>query len=430
MTIHYGGKTAIQKITVNKASAQTYTLSFDVNGGKERIASQTLAAGATPAVVTAPTRDSYTFAGWKHGATAVDLATFQMPAEDVELVAQWNIIAYTIHFSAGTTGATGTVADLTYKFDGSCDDMKLPSADDLSLDGHYFFGWALISDDGENTTVFAPEALITEKIRAALLNSEDHEITLYMAWAEEGVVAYTITASSGANGSITPRGDVIVEEGTDQTFTIRAASGYEIEEVLVDGVGVGAVSSYTFQNVTAAHTISATFKKSADTPTPPRPPVKPEDPIAPIWPILPTVLNPQTTDSGISRWLDTAQPKAYLSGYANGIFQPKKSMTRAEAAQMIYNLLLDGQVDMDAILTDVAANAWYAKAVNTLAALGVITGYLDGSFPERYDHPCGIPDDPDANEQRRTAERQLFQGCQHDGLVLYGSCPCGGVRLG
>ena len=55
-------------------------------------------------------------------------------------------------------------------------------------------------------------------------------------------------------------------------------------------------------------------------------------------------------------------------------------MTRAEAAQMIYNLLLDGQVDLEAILTDVAANAWYAKAVNTLATLGVITGYSDGSF--------------------------------------------------
>ena len=378
VTISYGGKTATQQITVNKA--QTYTLSFNVNGGKERIASQILAAGAAPAAVTAPTRDGYAFAGWKRGEAAVDLAAFQMPAEDVELVAQWNVITYTIHFSAGDTGASGTVADLTYKFDGSCDDMKLPSADGLSLDGHYFFGWALISDDGKEATFFEPEMLITEEIRKALLNSEDHEITLYMAWAEEGVVTYTITASSGANGSITPSGDVIVEEGEDQTFLIQAASGYEIEDVLVDGVSVGAVSSYTFQNVTAAHTISATFKKSADTPTPPKPPVKPADPIAPIWPFLSTILDPQTTDSGISRWLDTVQPKAYLSGYANGTFQPQRAMTRAEAAQMIYNLLLDGQVDMDASLTDVPSNAWYAKAVNTLASLGVITGYSDGSF--------------------------------------------------
>lgn len=378
VTISYGGKTATQQITVNKASAQTYTLSFDVNGGKERIASQTLAAGATPAAVTAPTRDGYAFAGWKYGETMVDLATFQMPTEDVELVAQWNIITYTIHFSAGNTGASGTAEDMTYQFDGNHDRQKLPSGNDFSLAGHWFVGWSVTV--GDKTTIILAGSEITSEIRKALLASENHEITLYMVWKQFAVVTNTITASSGANGSITPSGDVIVEEGEDQTFTIQAASGYEIEDVLVDGVSVGAVSSYTFQNVTAARTISATFKKSADTPTPPKPPVKPADPISPIWPILPTILNPQTTDSGISRWLDTVQPKAYLSGYANGTFQPKKSMTRAEAAQMIYNLLLDGQVDMDAILTDVAANAWYAKAVNTLATLGVITGYSDGSF--------------------------------------------------
>lgn len=378
VTISYGGKTATQQITVNKAQVKTYTLSFDVNGGKERIASQTLAAGATPAAVTAPTRDGYAFAGWKYGETVVDLATFQMPIEDVELVAQWNIITYTIHFSAGNTGASGTAEDMTYQFDGNHDRQKLPSGNDFSLAGHWFVGWSVTV--GDKTTIILAGSEITSEIRKALLASENHEITLYMVWKQFAVVTNTITASSGANGSITPSGDVIVEEGEDQTFTIQAASGYEIEDVLVDGVSVGAVSSYTFQNVTAAHTISATFKKSVDTPTPPKPPVKPEDPIAPIWPILPTILNPQTTDSGISRWLDTVQPKAYLSGYANGTFQPKKSMTRAEAAQMIYNLLLDGQVDMDAILTDVAANAWYAKAVNTLASLGVITGYSDGSF--------------------------------------------------
>ena len=378
VTISYGGKTATQQITVNKAQVKTYTLSFDVNGGKERIASQTLAAGATPAAMTAPTRDGYAFAGWKYGETVVDLATFQMPTKDVELVAQWNIITYTIHFSAGKTGASGTAEDMTYQFDGNHDRQKLPSGNDFSLAGHWFVGWSVTV--GDKTTIILAGSEITSEIRKALLASENHEITLYMVWKQFAVVTNTITASSGANGSITPSGDVIVEEGEDQTFTIRAASGYEIEEVLVDGVSVGTVSSYTFRNVTAAHTISATFKKSADTPTPPKPPVKLEVPIAPIWPILPTILNPQTTDSGISRWVDTVQPKAYLSGYANGTFQPKKSMTRAEAAQMIYNLLLDGQVDLEAILTDVAANAWYAKAVNTLATLGVITGYSDGSF--------------------------------------------------
>jgi len=71
---------------------------------------------------------------------------------------------------------------------------------------------------------------------------------------------YTITATAGANGSITPSGNVIVTSGTNQTFNITANSGYTVQDVLVDGVAVGALGSYTFTNVTATHTISATFQ--------------------------------------------------------------------------------------------------------------------------------------------------------------------------
>src|SRR5204863_293501 len=66
---------------------------------------------------------------------------------------------------------------------------------------------------------------------------------------------YTITASAGANGSITPSGAVTLNPGANQTFTIAAAAGYHIADVLVDGVSAGAVASYTFTNVTASHTI-------------------------------------------------------------------------------------------------------------------------------------------------------------------------------
>ena len=69
----------------------------------------------------------------------------------------------------------------------------------------------------------------------------------------------TITATAGANGSITPSGAVAVNYGADQSFTIAADVNYHIADVLVDAVSVGAVSSYTFTNVTAAHTIAASF---------------------------------------------------------------------------------------------------------------------------------------------------------------------------
>ena len=59
-------------------------------------------------------------------------------------------------------------------------------------------------------------------------------------------------------------------------------------------------------------------------------------------------------------------------------------MTRAQAAQMFYNLLLDKNVPITVSFTDVAADAWYAKAVNTLASLGIVNGVGSSQFaPER-----------------------------------------------
>ena len=75
------------------------------------------------------------------------------------------------------------------------------------------------------------------------------------------IVKHTITATAGANGSISPSGKVEVVEGADQTFTITANEGYEIESLKVDGKTVNTAASYTFPNVRAAHTIEATFKQ-------------------------------------------------------------------------------------------------------------------------------------------------------------------------
>ena len=78
----------------------------------------------------------------------------------------------------------------------------------------------------------------------------------------EAAQKYTITATAGEGGSITPNGDVSVKEGASQTFAITANNGYEIADVLVDGSSVGAVESYTFSDVKANHTISASFRKT------------------------------------------------------------------------------------------------------------------------------------------------------------------------
>jgi TolB protein len=71
--------------------------------------------------------------------------------------------------------------------------------------------------------------------------------------------SYTITASAGSNGSISPSGNVTVNQGSDKSFNITPDTGYQIDDVLVDGSSIGAENSYTFTNVTEDHSISATF---------------------------------------------------------------------------------------------------------------------------------------------------------------------------
>ena len=76
---------------------------------------------------------------------------------------------------------------------------------------------------------------------------------------------YTITASAGQGGSISPNGSVSVAKGADQKFTITPSEGYEIADVQVDGQSVGKKTEYTFENVTKAHTIAVTFTEKAVT---------------------------------------------------------------------------------------------------------------------------------------------------------------------
>ena len=78
----------------------------------------------------------------------------------------------------------------------------------------------------------------------------------------EGVTinTYTIVATAGANGTITPSGTTTVNHGTNQSFTITPDNNYQISTITVDGVVVTNVPTYTFTNVTANHTISVAFE--------------------------------------------------------------------------------------------------------------------------------------------------------------------------
>lgn len=198
-----------------------------------------------------------------------------------------------------------------------------------------------------------------------------------LVW-EEKIPTYTITATAGTGGSITPDGVTTVQEGGSQSYTIKADNGYHISDVKVNGASVGAVESYTFTNVRSNQTIAVTFSRNSSgggggggghT--------KPSDPDEDI-PDEPGPADP--FDTGVGNWLNTKDHTAYLGGYGGGLFGPDDNMTRGQAAQMFYNLLLDKDVPITVSFTDVAPDAWYATAVNTLASLGIVTGYGNGQF--------------------------------------------------
>ena len=77
---------------------------------------------------------------------------------------------------------------------------------------------------------------------------------------------YTIKATAGAGGSISPSGNVSVREGRDQAFTITPDKGYAVANVKIDGKSIGAVKSYTFENVSRTHTIEVIFMKANGNP--------------------------------------------------------------------------------------------------------------------------------------------------------------------
>ena len=96
-------------------------------------------------------------------------------------------------------------------------------------------------------------------------SNQSSPASFYSMGAEEHAAnSYTIIASAGANGSISPDGVTTVDAGTSRTFTLTPESGYEIIQLLVDGESVGTPSSYTFSNIISSHTISAAFGLSGN----------------------------------------------------------------------------------------------------------------------------------------------------------------------
>ena len=174
-----------------------------------------------------------------------------VPEVVTTLTAQWTVHQYTITYDLA--GGTVEGNPNTYTIETVAFTLKNPTKS-----GYTFTGWSGTGLDGENNmTVTIPTGSTGNRIYTAhwRYNGSGHSYSYY-----------TIKATAGAGGSISPSGNVSVREGRDQPFTITPDKGYAVSNVKIDGKSIGAVKSYTFENVRRTHTIEVIFMKANGNP--------------------------------------------------------------------------------------------------------------------------------------------------------------------
>ena len=224
--------------------------------------------------------------------------------------------------------------------------------------GYTFNGWT--SDD---VTVLSASS------KNASFVMPDKDVTVKANWVYNGggssgggYTYYTIKATAGVNGSISPTGNVSVREGRDQTFTITPNKGYAVAKVLIDSKNVGAVKSYTFENVKKNHTIEVVFMKASG--------------------------NPQTgvfVDVPEGSYYEEAVNWAVEKGITTGTdathFSPDGICTRAQAVTFLWRAA-GSPAAKSAVMpfTDVKAGSYYYDAVLWAVENGITKGTSDTLF--------------------------------------------------
>ena len=354
-------KAAGDTITVNANTTVTaiwenipvtyYTVTFDSNGGSA-VTAQSIEAGQKATKPADPTKDGYDFKGWTLNGSAYDFNT--AVNGNITLVATWEQkqvvpTTYTVTVNgsyASTTGAGEYAVGATVNiFAGSRSNYSFNgwTSDDVTID----------NASSKNASFVMPEKNVTVTAQWKYTGGNS---------SGGGYTYYTIKATAGVNGAISPSGSVSVRSGKDQTFTITPDKGYAISDVKIDGKSVGAVKSYTFENVKGNHTIKAIFMKANG--------------------------NPQTgvfVDVPEGSYYEEAVAWAVENGITKGTsdttFEPNGICTRAQAVTFLWRAAGSPAPKTSTIpFTDVKAGSYYYDAVLWAVENGITKGTSDTTF--------------------------------------------------
>ena len=260
-----------------------------------------------------------------------------MPAENMTIKAKWTVNQYTLTFD---TNGGSTIAPITQDYG-----TAITAPADPTKTGYTFAGWT----PAIPTTMPAENLTVTAQWR-------------YNGGGSSGYSYYTIQATAGTGGSLSPSGNVSVREGADQTFTITPDKGYAVANVKIDGKSIGAVKSYTFENVRRTHTIEVIFMKANG--------------------------NPQTgvfVDVATGSYYEDAVDWAVENGITKGTddthFSPDGICTRAQAVTFLWRTAGSPEPETRAMpFTDVPVGSYYYDAVLWAVENGITKGTSDTTF--------------------------------------------------
>ena len=332
-------------------TAPTYAVTLHTNGGtinNGNVTEYTYGVGA--ALPTDVTRTGYTFKGWydNEGLTGDPVTAIgNTETGNKEYWAKWEINQYTITYDLA--GGTAEGNPNTYTIETGAFTLKNPTKS-----GYTFTGWSGTGLDGENN--------MTVTIHTGSTGNRTYTAHWRYNGSGHSYSYYTIKATAGAGGSIAPSGNVSVREGRDQTFTITPDKGYAVANVKIDGKSIGAVKSYTFENVSRTHTIEVIFMKANG--------------------------NPQTgvfVDVATGSYYEDAVDWAVENGITQGTddthFSPDGICTRAQAVTFLWRAAGSPAPRSRTMpFTDVPVGSYYYDAVLWAVENGITKGTSETMF--------------------------------------------------